>query len=102
MTAIAALKPGYMVPLLGRVCSDVLPENTSYPDDGCEVAPRCVECPLERCRYEEPNGLLTVRMRERNPQIIAMRADGASLEDIAARFRLARRSVFRVLAGAKA
>ena len=104
MAAISAAKPGMMSPpLLGRVRSDALPEEATYTDDGCEVSLTCQTCPLERCRYEEPKGLLTIRMRERNSQIIALRDEGASVDEIAERFGLTRRSVFRVLAtGAKA
>ena len=91
---IQAAKPGRMSPpLLGWVRSD----------DGCEVAPSCLACPLERCRYEEPKGLLTIRMRERNPRIIALRAEGASVDVLMERFGIGRRTVYRVLAtGAKA
>ena len=98
MSAIAALKPGYMVPLLGRVCSDALPENTSYPDDGCEYHPACLTCPFVVCRHDVKGGIRTIRHAVRNPQIIAMRADGALVDEIAARFGLSPRSVFRVLA----
>ena len=89
-------------PPLRRVRSDGLPENATYTDVGCEVALRCTQCPLERCRYEERNGLQAHRMRERNPQIIALRAEGAKVDEIAERFGLTPRSVFRVLSEAKA
>ena len=99
MAAISAAKPGRMsLPLLGRVRSNALPEDAAYTDDGCEAAPSCLACPLERCRYEEPNGLLTIRMRERNPQIIALRAEGASVDVLMERFGIGRRTVYRVLA----
>jgi hypothetical protein len=39
-----------------RVRSDTLPEHLAYRDAGCELAPRCLRCPLERCRYDEPGG----------------------------------------------
>ena len=99
LMVIAAAKIGMMrPPLLGRVRSDGLPENATYTDVGCEVALRCTQCPLERCRYEERNGLQAHRMRERNPQIIALRDEGAPVDEIAERFGLSPRSVFRVLA----
>ena len=102
MAAIPAQSPGRMSPpLLGRVRSDGLPENATYIDDGCEVSLTCQICPLERCRYEERNGLQAMRMRERNPQIIALRAEGAPVDEIAERFGLSPRSVFRVLSGVK-
>jgi hypothetical protein len=27
-----------------------------YPDRGCELAPRCLECPLPRCRFDLVEG----------------------------------------------
>ena len=102
MAAIPALRPGSMTPLLSRVRTNALPENVVYRDDGCEVAPRCTECPLERCRYDEPNGLMTVRMRERNAQIIALQRTGATVKELTQHFGLGRRAMFRVLAKEKA
>ena len=99
MAAIPALRPGHMIPLL-RVRCDALPENFEYQDDGCEVAPACLSCPLERCRYDEFHGLHMARLRARNPQVVALRRDGALIREIMAQFRLSRRQVYRVLAQA--
>lgn len=30
------------------------PAWNDHPDRGCEVAPRCLECPLPECRYDRP------------------------------------------------
>ena len=98
MAAILTVQPGST--LRRRTRRDALPEGYQYRDDGCEVAPACLECPLERCRHEEPNGLLTVRLRARNPQIVASRRDGETVDEIADRYSLSRRTVFRVLAEA--
>ena len=27
-----------------------------YPDKGCELEPRCLECTLPRCRFDTVNG----------------------------------------------
>ena len=27
-----------------------------YPDKGCELAPRCLECHLPRCRFDKVDG----------------------------------------------
>lgn len=32
--------------------SRAYPENYAYEDHGCDVAPSCLRCPLERCKYE--------------------------------------------------
>lgn len=33
-----------------------LPENTVYRDDGCDIHPHCLTCPLPVCRYDVPGG----------------------------------------------
>ncbi len=43
------------IPLL-RPRIDALPEHTRYNDNGCDLYPSCLRCPLPRCRYEEPGG----------------------------------------------
>ena len=32
------------------------PTASHYVDDGCEVSPKCLECPLPLCRYDDPQG----------------------------------------------
>lgn len=78
---------------------DALPEHTRYRDDGCSVSPSCFTCPLPRCRYEEPGGLRAVLNQQRDNAMLEMRARGASVEELAARFSVSRRTVFRVLEG---
>lgn len=81
----------------GRVRSDSLPEHTRYRDDGCEVNPSCLTCPLPRCRYEEPGGLRALVNSYRDGQMLEMRLNGVPVEDLAERFGVSRRTVFRIL-----
>ncbi len=81
----------------GRVRADALPEYTQYRDDGCEVHPHCLSCPLPRCRYEEPGGLRALLNERRDREIVEQRLRGASVEELADRFGVSRRTVFRVL-----
>ncbi len=78
--------------------TDALPEHVSYRDDGCSVAPHCLECPLVECRFVAKDGIRGLRLRERDPAIRAAHAEGATVDEIAARFHISRRSVFRVVA----
>ena len=65
---------------------------------GCEGVSCCCEvCPLPRCRYEVQGGLRALRNAERDPKIVAARLAGAGIMELAGRFGLSRRSVFRVL-----
>jgi len=80
-----------------RVRSDALPEFTRYRDNGCDVSPTCLACPLPRCRYEEPGGLRALLNKTRDEQIVSQRASGVPVAELATRFGVSRRTVFRVL-----
>lgn len=86
----------------GRGRHDSLPEFTRYRDDGCDISESCFECPLPRCRYEEPGGLRAVLNETRDRQILFLRSKGLGVDDIATRFGVSRRTVFRVIGSAKA
>jgi hypothetical protein len=81
-----------------RARRDALPEHTHYADTGCEVHHSCLSCPLVRCRYDEPGGARKLLADERDASIIVLQRQGASIDAIASRFRISRRTVFRVLA----
>ncbi len=80
-----------------RVRSDALPEFTRYRDSGCDVSTSCLTCPLPRCRYEEPGGLRALLNKTRDEQIVSQRASGVPVAELATRFGVSRRTVFRVL-----
>jgi hypothetical protein len=81
-----------------QVRSDALPEHLDYRDDGCDMFPSCLSCPLPRCRYDVPGGVRAMLNQERDHQIRVLREDaGLSVDDIAGRFQVSRRTVFRAL-----
>jgi len=81
-----------------QVRSDALPEHQEYRDEGCDLFASCLECPLQRCRYDVPGGVRALLNRERDHQIRVMRdTSGLCVDEIAARFRVSRRTVFRAL-----
>lgn len=80
-----------------RPRADALPEHTHYRDDGCDIHPQCLTCPLPRCRYDEPGGLRALLNAYRDRQIVELRLRGAPVEHLAHRFRLSRRTIFRIL-----
>jgi hypothetical protein len=86
-------------PATRRRTRDPLPENTRYRDDGCSISESCFTCPLPRCRYEEPGGLRAVLNELRDREILALKQDGMPVEELADRFQVSRRTVFRVLEG---
>ena len=87
------------VAVLRRVRRDALPEEIQYRDDGCDIHSQCLTCPLPRCRYDEPGGVRAMLNSYRDRQILALRADGAAVDQIADRYSLSRRTVFRILSG---
>lgn len=91
-----------IVPALRRVRRDALPEELHYRDDGCDIHPHCLTCPLPRCRYDEPGGVRALLNSYRDQRIASLRGEGASVDEIAERFELSRRTVFRVLSSAPA
>lgn len=74
-----------------------LPKPENYADTGCDLAPSCLRCPFERCRYDEPKGT-KIRVREKHRRIEAMYAAGYEPREIAAAAGISRRQVERVLA----
>lgn len=74
--------------------TDHLPEQLHYRDDGCEMAPRCLECPLPRCRYDLPPKRAGALMREAELRLLL--DQGLSLDDAAARMGVSRRTIFRL------
>ena len=87
-----------METLIERPRSDALPENTDYADNGCDLYPACLECPLPRCRYEEAGGAAAMLRTGRDATILRLAAAKAvSVDGLAEMFGLSRRTIFRVL-----
>ena len=78
-----------------------LPEYTRYRDDGCDISESCLTCPLPRCRYEEPGGLRALLNETRDRQIVQLRLTGVPVEELAGRFGISRRTIFRVIGSTK-
>lgn len=81
-----------------RTREDALPEHLEYRDDGCDIFASCLACPLPRCRYDIPGGARALLNVQRDEEIVRMRVEGGlEVDEIARRFRISRRTVFRVL-----
>ena len=77
---------------------DMLPEKFPYRDDGCEIFPSCLRCPLPQCKYDDPGWLQREKRRERDQNIIeAVKQDGVSISEAASRFSISQRTIFRII-----
>lgn len=88
--------------LVSRPRSDALPEYSDFNDTGCDLFRSCLSCPLPRCRYDEPGGAAAILRQMRDTNMQRMAAEGLSVDELAERFEVSRRTVFRVLSAAKA
>ena len=77
--------------------SNTLPEHTHYKDDGCDVSPSCLDCPLPLCKYDDPGWVQRESKRVRDDSIYRARLDGDPVLDIAQRFGVSPRTVHRVI-----
>ncbi len=81
-----------------RPREDALPEHLEYRDAGCDLFAACLTCPLPRCRYDEPGGARAMLNRVRDQDIRRLRIEAhLPVDEIATRFRVSRRTVFRAL-----
>ncbi len=77
---------------------DPLPESTQYRDEGCDISPSCLRCPLPRCRYDDPGWLRREAKARRDQEVLRMQgAEGLGPMELAARFGVSRRTIHRIL-----
>jgi hypothetical protein len=77
---------------------DLLPEYCAYKDEGCSFAPSCLSCPLPHCFEDLPGGQQKLALTERNSEIVRLFTnEKKTVEDIMAKFKISRRTVFRAL-----
>jgi DNA-binding NarL/FixJ family response regulator len=80
---------------------DLLPEEIDWRDEGCEVFPSCLSCPLPRCVEEQPRGQQRLKMSARNRRMAELRRRGKSVKEIADLFGVSQRTVQRALKNQK-
>ncbi len=77
---------------------DLLPEHCTYRDEGCDLFPACLDCPLPRCAKEMHLGARRAATLLRNREIIRQyRLGGKKAKDLASQFHISLRSVQRLL-----
>jgi hypothetical protein len=87
-----------MIESQSRVRQDALPEFTHYRDEGCDLYPSCLTCPLPRCRYDKPGGARAIFNLRRDREIRHLRRrQKLPVDTLARRYGVSRRTVFRIL-----
>ena len=88
---------------LAPVRADTLPENVIYRDDGCEVSPSCLTCPLVVCKFDDPGWLRRIGRLSRDMRVVDVRRrEGLSVSELAARFGLSSRTIHRIIQSERA
>ena len=76
----------------------VEPSIDHYEDTGCEVAEACLGCPLPRCKFDDMAWYSKYRRMARDLRIMSViQNEELSVSEAAARFRITKRTVFRIL-----
>jgi hypothetical protein len=77
---------------------DRLPDYSEYRDQGCDLSPSCLRCPLPKCRHDKQEGGRRVSKRLRDLEIFRQRtASGRSISELAIKFDLSKRTIQRII-----
>ena len=77
---------------------DSLPEFYRYEDNGCEASDACLDCPLPRCKHDDPAWYQRNRRLAKDFQMMyTIQQERLSVEEAAERFSVTARTVFRIL-----
>jgi len=81
-----------------EVVPDRLPDYSEYRDQGCDLSPSCLRCPLPKCRHDKQEGGRRVSKRLRDLEIFRQRtASGRSVSELATEFDLSKRTIQRII-----
>ena len=72
--------------------------EAEYVDAGCSLFPKCLECPLPRCRYDMRVGESGLRKMIRNLKIKQGLGEGRTIKELAEEYGLSERTIRRVVA----
>ena len=91
-----------MSPRRNEPAIDVLPEQHQYRDEGCDVSPSCLRCPLPWCKYDDPAAYHRELRLTRDREVMQVkREQGKSVPQLARHFGLSERTIHRILERAR-
>ncbi len=77
---------------------DAVPELFHYEDTGCEASSSCLNCPLPRCKYDDPVWFQRNQRLARDLKVLTtMRLEDLTVEEAAERFSVTVRTIFRIM-----
>jgi ActR/RegA family two-component response regulator len=77
---------------------DRLPKYAEYRDQGCDLYPSCLKCPLPKCRHDKQEGIMSASKRLRDLEIFRQRTvSGRSVSELAKEFNLSKRTIQRII-----
>lgn len=77
---------------------DPPPEYCSYPDEGCELAPACLDCHLPLCVHDNPALMRRYLRDERDREMAEKRRAGVFVTDLARQYGMSRGAASRAIA----
>ena len=81
-----------------ELVTDRLPDYFEYQDQGCDLSPSCLKCPLPKCRYDKQEGGRRASKRLRDMEIFRQRTvSGRSVSELATKFDLSKRTIQRII-----
>ena len=98
MATLLATRPEKVSSQSARAFADDASEFYHYEDTGCEASDSCLDCPLPRCRYDDPAWYQRNRRLARDFRIMrVMQQESLTIEETAERFSVTVRTVFRII-----
>ncbi len=77
---------------------DAVPEFFHYEDTGCEVSRSCLNCPLSRCKYDDPVWFQRHRRMAQDLKVWrTMQLEELTPDRAAERFSVTVRTIFRIM-----
>ena len=71
-------------------------EQLEYKDEGCDLFPSCLHCPLPKCRYDEARRQTAKELRNK-AMLRLHEIEGLNIEELAERFGVSKRTVYRII-----
>ena len=91
-----------MSPRRNEPVIDMLPEQHQYRDEGCDVSPSCLRCPLPWCKYDDPVAYHRELRLSRDREVMQVkREEGKTVPQLARHFGLSERTIHRILERAR-